>query len=100
MGDFLQVPQQTKNVPESADHHDSPALTPVEALAEMMVHRLFGVGLILQSAAGIAGGPAGERLTRAVEEMDAIIRDVRSAVYGARVSRQPGHDGDGGVMPD
>ena len=99
MGDFIQVPQQTKNAPESTDLHDSPEPTPVEALAEMMVHRLFGVGLILQSAASIAGGPAGKRLTRAVEELDAIIRDVRSTVYGARVSRQPGHEGDGGVMP-
>ena len=50
-------------------------------LAEMAVHRLFGVGLTLQSAAGLADGPAAARTQQAVDELDAIIRDVRTAVF-------------------
>jgi hypothetical protein len=58
------------------------------ALAGMVVHRLFGVGLTLQSAAGLAGGPVAERLQQAVDELDAIIRDVRTAAFKFQ---DPGH---------
>lgn len=50
-------------------------------LAEMSVHQLFGVGLTLQSAAGLANGPAAARIQQAVDELDSIIRDVRTAVF-------------------
>jgi diguanylate cyclase (GGDEF)-like protein len=50
-------------------------------LAEMAVHRLFGVGLILQSAAGLADGPVAARIQQAVDELDTIMRDVRTAVF-------------------
>jgi signal transduction histidine kinase len=46
----------------------------------MAVHRLFGVGLTLQSAAGLADGPVAARIQSAVDELDTVIRDVRTAV--------------------
>lgn len=50
----------------------------------VLVHRLFGVGLVLESAAGLAHGPVVARLQDAVDELDAVIRDVRSAVFAPR----------------
>jgi GGDEF domain-containing protein len=58
-------------------------------LAEMVVHRLFGVGLTLQSASGLADGLVAYKLGRAmacklgqaVNELDAIICDVRTAAF-------------------
>jgi GGDEF domain-containing protein len=58
-------------------------------LAGMVVHRLFGVGLTLQSAAGLAEGLVAYQLGRAVacklgqavDELDAIICDVRTAAF-------------------
>ena len=47
----------------------------------LVVHRLFGVGLELQSAASRADGPAAERLRRAIDELDNLIREVRSAAF-------------------
>ena len=55
----------------------------------MVVHRLFGVGLTLQSAAGLAEGPVAARLQQAVDELDAIIRDVRTAVFRFQNQRHP-----------
>jgi len=60
-------------------------------VARMVVHRLFGVGLTLQSAAGLAEGPVAARLQQAVDELDAIIRDVRTAVFRFQ---NPGHPPD------
>lgn len=67
--------------------HDSPGWVQaaVQTLADMVVRRVFGAGLILQSAAG----PTGEQVTRAVEELDAIIRDVRSAAIEAQTRPWP-----------
>jgi PAS domain-containing protein len=50
-----------------------------------LVHRMFGVGLLLESAAGLADGPVRDRLLRAVGELDAVIRDIRTAVFAAQV---------------
>jgi len=60
-------------------------------VAGMVVHRLFGVGLTLQSAAGLAAGPVAARLQQAVDELDVIIRDVRTAVFRLQ---NPGHPPD------
>ncbi len=57
-------------------------------LPGMVVHRLFGIGLILHSAVGLANGPVAYRLRQAVEELDAIIRDVRT---GRLRPRRPRH---------
>ena len=58
-------------------------------LAETTVHRLFGVGLILQSVAGQAHGAVAERLKRAADELDDVIRDVRTAVFETRRPEHP-----------
>lgn len=49
-----------------------------------LVHRMFGVGLTLESAAGLAGLPVRNRLYRAIAELDAIIRDIRTELFAAR----------------
>jgi hypothetical protein len=49
----------------------------------LVVHRLFGIGLVLESASGLADGPAAARLQHAVDELDAVIRDVRTAAFGS-----------------
>jgi len=48
-----------------------------------MVHRLFRIGLVLESASGLADGPVAARLQHAVDELDAVIRDVRTAAFGS-----------------
>jgi GGDEF domain-containing protein len=58
-------------------------------LAGMVVRRLFGVGLTLQSAAGLADGLIASQLGRAVagklwqavDELDAVICEVRTAAF-------------------
>ncbi len=49
----------------------------------LTVHRLFRIGLVLESASGLADGPVAARLQHAVDELDAVIRDVRAAVFGS-----------------
>jgi hypothetical protein len=65
---------------------------PVQSLADMVVYRVFAVGLVLQSAAGLADGPAARRLTQAVDELDDIIRAVRSAALSAHREADPRGD--------
>lgn len=59
-----------------------------------MTHRLFGVGVLLQAAEGLAGGPLAGRLSQAVAELDAIIRDTRTAAF------EPGTFPPGEAGPD
>jgi hypothetical protein len=48
-----------------------------------IVHRLFSIGLSVDSARGIAaGGPAGDRMTAVTGELDRLIRDIRAIVFG------------------
>ena len=47
----------------------------------LVVHRLFGIGLEIQSAAGVADGPAADRLQRVVDELDELIGDARSMAF-------------------
>jgi hypothetical protein len=56
-----------------------------------LVYRLFGIGLTLEFAAGLAGGPVRDRLQRAVDEIDAVIRDIRTVTF-----RVPGRIRDDG----
>jgi hypothetical protein len=51
-------------------------------LAGVITNRLFSVGLSLESARRIVGdGPASERLRSATEELDDLIRDIRTTVF-------------------
>jgi hypothetical protein len=52
-------------------------------LAGYLVNRLFSVGLSLESARSIVGnGPAGDRIAAATDEVDRMIRDTRTAMFG------------------
>lgn len=55
-------------------------------IAVGLVHRMFGIGLTLESAAGLADGPVRSRLYRAVDELDAVIRELRTGLFAARTS--------------
>ena len=51
--------------------------------AGYVVNRLFSVGLRLKSARSIVGnGPAGDRIAAATDEVDRMIRDIRTALFG------------------
>jgi hypothetical protein len=58
-------------------------------LATIVIHRIFGAALILESAASLVGDMASSRLQHAVAELDALIRDVRMAVIEPLTSSQP-----------
>jgi hypothetical protein len=51
-------------------------------LASAVVHRLFGVGLLLQSACNDNDHPSAAQLHHAVDLLDDVIRDIRDAVFG------------------
>jgi len=56
---------------------------PMAKFARDIVHRLFSVGLSLESARSIvADGPAADRIAAATEEVDLLIRDLRTATLG------------------
>jgi hypothetical protein len=56
--------------------------------AGYVVNRLFSVGLSLDSARSIAGnGPAGDRIAAATDEVDRMIRDIRTALFGLAEDR-------------
>ena len=54
-------------------------------LHDVVIQRLFATGLHLQSAANLAGRPeVGTRISNAVDDLDATIRDIRSAIFELR----------------
>lgn len=58
---------------------------PMADFAGYVVHRLFAVGLSLDSAYSIAGrGPAGDRVAAAAGEVDRLIREIRDYVFAGR----------------
>jgi hypothetical protein len=63
-------------------------------LADLLVHRLFGAGLAVQSASALADGPVAARLRQALDELDSIIRDIRTAAFEPLAPPQS-HDGEG-----
>ena len=59
-------------------------------LADMVVRRLFGTGLVLQTAAALVADDAvAARLERTVRELDDLIRDVRAVVFAANAWPEP-----------
>ena len=51
-------------------------------LHDLVIQRLFAVGLSLQGAARQEGGSAlGQRLEAAVDDLDATIRDIRTTIF-------------------
>lgn len=62
-----------------AESHPLAADPPVASgLADTVVHRLFGVRVLLQYAAALTDTSGRSSLQKAVDELDSVIRDVRS----------------------
>jgi len=60
----------------------------VPEFAGYVVDRLFSVGLSLESARSIVGdGPAGDRVAAATDEVDRLIREIRTAAFGLAEDR-------------
>ncbi len=53
-------------------------------IADAAVHRLIGVGLLLEAATEQADGAVAEQIQRAATELDVIVRDIRTAAFGLR----------------
>ncbi len=54
-------------------------------LHDVVIQRLFATGLHLQSAANLVARPeVGARISSAVDDLDATIRDIRSAIFELR----------------
>lgn len=64
------------------------------AIAEAVIGRLFDVGVGLESAARLADGMVAVQIRRAVDELDAIIRDARTVVFSVTL-RSSGGERDG-----
>jgi hypothetical protein len=58
-------------------------------LVVAVTHRLFGVSHSLQADAAEADGPMVDRLNWAINELDAIIWDARTAVFRSGSSAEP-----------
>lgn len=57
-------------------------------LHDHVVQRLFAAGLNIQSVCALIGpGPAADRLSHQVDEIDATIRQIRSTIFGLRATR-------------
>jgi len=68
-------------VVEDGQAHAARGTETTEDLASAVVHRLFRIGLTLQSAAGLCQGPAAVRLQNAIDGLDDLIREIRDAVF-------------------
>ena len=56
-----------------------------EGMNDLVVHRLFSVGLALETALGLMGGhPGAGKVHEAVGELDLAIWDVRNVVFDHR----------------
>ncbi|MGH3312836.1 MAG: GAF domain-containing protein [Streptomyces sp.] len=64
-------------------------------LHDLAIQRLFATGMTLQSAVRFVEHPkAGERLLRAVDDLDATIKIIRTTIFGLR-THEAAADGDG-----
>ena len=56
-------------------------------LHDLVIQRLFATGMMLQGAAALCDHPeAGERLDRAVDDLDATIREIRGTIYALQAA--------------
>ncbi len=57
-------------------------------LHDLVIQRLFAIGLTLENAARITGRPeATARITSAVDDIDATIKDIRNTIFGLSAVR-------------
>ncbi|WP_405443193.1 GAF domain-containing protein [Streptomyces avidinii] len=60
-------------------------------LHDLAIQRLFATGMTLQSAQRFVEHPeASERLARAIDDLDATIKIIRSTIFGLREHEAPG----------
>ncbi|MFI5868286.1 GAF domain-containing protein [Streptomyces sp. NPDC051546] len=60
-------------------------------LHDLAIQRIFATGMTLQSAQRLVDHPeASERLARAVDDLDATIKIIRSTIFGLRSHDEPG----------
>ncbi|KOG36132.1 MULTISPECIES: GAF domain-containing protein [Streptomyces] len=60
-------------------------------LHDLAIQRLFATGMTLQSARRFVVHPeAADRLTRAIDDLDATIKIIRSTIFGLREHEAPG----------
>ncbi|MEV7521856.1 GAF domain-containing protein [Streptomyces sp. NPDC091371] len=60
-------------------------------LHDLAIQRIFATGMTLQSAQRFVEHPqAAERLARAIDDLDATIKIIRSAIFGLREHEVPG----------
>jgi signal transduction histidine kinase len=61
-------------------------------LHDTVLQQLFGTGLAMHGTAQLAQGhpEIAERLQHHIDDLDAIIRDIRSAIFKIEVARSPG----------
>ncbi|MFC9674908.1 GAF domain-containing protein [Streptomyces sp. NPDC056949] len=60
-------------------------------LHDLAIQRLFATGMTLQSAQRFVEHPqAAERLARAIDDLDATIKIIRSTIFGLRERDEPG----------
>ncbi|WP_328947298.1 GAF domain-containing protein [Streptomyces sp. NBC_00250] len=60
-------------------------------LHDLAIQRLFATGMTLQSARRFVEHPeAADRLTRAIDDLDATIKIIRSTIFGLREHDTPG----------
>ncbi|MFH8253938.1 sensor histidine kinase [Streptomyces roseolus] len=60
-------------------------------LHDLAIQRLFATGMTLQSARRFVEHPeAADRLTRAIDDLDATIKIIRSTIFGLREHDAPG----------
>lgn len=55
-------------------------------LHDTVIQRLFGKGLGLQSVLAVTDGPLRARLEETIDDVDATIRELRSAIAGHLVA--------------
>jgi hypothetical protein len=89
--------------PVRGDNPDPPVRVPAPAipgisigadLAMAVIQRIFEGGLALESAASLLDGPLATAVLRALDGLDQLVHDIRSAVFAPRsrpVTSPPQH---------
>lgn len=76
---------------EAASQEDT-----MSQFAEYIAHRLLSVGLGLESARSIIGkGPAGDRVAAMTDEVDRLVRDIRTLTFRLAADRRRGDESHG-----
>jgi len=59
-------------------------------LHDVVIQRLFAIGLTLEGAShSIADAEAGRRVTRAVDDLDQTIKQIRTTIFGLQAPAEP-----------